>query len=212
MNTTCVYCHIRLDKNEIFYIGIGNNKRPYSNLNRNQHWKNVVNKNPDYKVEILFKNISWEEACEKEIELIKMYGRKDLGLGVLCNLSDGGDGNKNYIFTEQDKKNISLGVKNSSTKRNLGKKHTEETKKLMSLKHLGNSYGLGYKHTEEAKFKMSQRIGEKNSFFNKTHTDEVKEKISQASRKKVFTEEYRKKFSDEHKRKLSENHHSKKVK
>lgn len=34
MNKFCVYCHIRPDKNEVFYIGRGDNKRPYSKKSR----------------------------------------------------------------------------------------------------------------------------------------------------------------------------------
>ncbi len=71
-----VYRHIRLDKNEPFYIGIGKNtQRAKTKSNRNNHWLNVVSKT-DYEVEILFENISREQAIKKEIELILLYGRK----------------------------------------------------------------------------------------------------------------------------------------
>lgn len=42
-----------------------------------------------YKV---FTKLSASEAIDKEIELIKKLGRRDLGLGPLLNLSDGGEG------------------------------------------------------------------------------------------------------------------------
>jgi hypothetical protein len=94
-----VYLHTRLDKNEPFYVGIGSDEYKYGGkyarskhtIQRNRHWKNIV-KLTDYTIDILFDNLSWEEACQKEIELIKFYGRSDLGLGPLCNLTDGGDG------------------------------------------------------------------------------------------------------------------------
>ena len=57
-----VYRHIRLDNNKVFYVGIGNEKRPYSKHGRNKHWNNIVNKT-DYFVEIIAKNISLEDAC-----------------------------------------------------------------------------------------------------------------------------------------------------
>ena len=39
----CLYKHIRLDTNEIFYIGISNGlKRPYSTKDRNKHWNNII--------------------------------------------------------------------------------------------------------------------------------------------------------------------------
>lgn len=111
-----VYQHIRLDTNEIFYIGIGKSqKRAFSINNRNKHWHNIVNKT-NYKIEILHNNIScWKLACNIEIHLIQIYGRKDLELGTLVNMTDGGDGILN-------------------SKHNLGKKHSEETKLKMSIK------------------------------------------------------------------------------
>jgi hypothetical protein len=90
---------------EVFYIGIGKTeKRPYSKLNRNKWWKNVVN-NYDYEVQILKKGLTWEEAYELEIILISHYGRQDLGLGTLVNLTNGGDGFNGCLFlrTEGDK-------------------------------------------------------------------------------------------------------------
>ena len=90
-----VYKHIRLDNNEIFYIGIA---KMYRRLNEKRHrsnfWHNIV-KNYGYKSEIIIDNISWEHACYTEKYLIKFYGRRDLGLGSLVNLTDGGDGMRN---------------------------------------------------------------------------------------------------------------------
>ena len=74
-----VYRHIRLDKNEPFYIGItDNNKyRKSEKKGRNVIWKNIVNKT-NYTIEILLDNLSYKEAIEKEIEFIKLYGRIDI--------------------------------------------------------------------------------------------------------------------------------------
>jgi hypothetical protein len=89
-----VYRHIRLDKNEVFYIGIGkqaNYKRAYNTYKRNDHWKKIINLT-NYKVEIIEDGLSWEQACKKEKELIAFYGRDDLKKGTLVNMTDGGDG------------------------------------------------------------------------------------------------------------------------
>ena len=76
-----VYIHKGLDNNEIFYVGIGKSKlRSTSFDKRSKFWKDYVKKH-SFLVEILFDDISWEEACEKEIELIKFYGRRDRGEG-----------------------------------------------------------------------------------------------------------------------------------
>ena len=55
-----VYRHRRLDDNSIFYIGIGNSKRPYCKHGRNTHWNRIINKT-DYKVEIVANDLSLED-------------------------------------------------------------------------------------------------------------------------------------------------------
>lgn len=91
-----VYTYTRLDKNEIFYVGIGSDskyKRAKNLLLRTNYFKKIINKSK-YKLDIVFDNLSWEDACLKEIELIALYGRKDLGTGNLVNFTDGGEGRK----------------------------------------------------------------------------------------------------------------------
>ena len=96
-----VYKHIRLDTNQIFYIGVGKtDKRPYSKVYRNKYWHNVVNK-AGYFVEIILNDLTWDEALQKERELIKKYGRLDNKTGVLVNMTDGGDGVNGYKHTEE---------------------------------------------------------------------------------------------------------------
>jgi len=117
-----IYRHIRLDKNEPFYIGIGKtDKRAYSKKQRNKLWYNIVNKS-EYTVEIVMDNLTWEQACEKEKEFISIYGRKDLGKGTLVNMTDGGDGNNNF---------------------------SKEVREKISNAHKGNQYGKGWKPTKE---------------------------------------------------------------
>jgi hypothetical protein len=86
-----VYQHRRKDNNEVFYIGIGKTiNRAYS-YGRNPHWNQIAD-NVGYEIDILINGCSWNDACEIEKGLIKEYGRKDLGLGSLVNMTDGGDG------------------------------------------------------------------------------------------------------------------------
>ena len=92
LNSWIVYRHIRSDKNMPFYIGIGKtHDRPSNKKDRSSFWKGIVNKT-DYDIEILFDNLTKEQAIEKEIEFIKLYGRADLKTGTLCNMTSGGEG------------------------------------------------------------------------------------------------------------------------
>jgi hypothetical protein len=89
-----VYRHIRLDTNQPFYIGISsdtNYKRAYTKSRRNAHWRNIIQKTK-YEVKILLDDLTWEQACEKEMEFIALYGRTDLNTGILCNKTLGGEG------------------------------------------------------------------------------------------------------------------------
>lgn len=111
-----VYRHIRLDKKEPFYIGIGNDftkKRANEKARRSKLWKKIVAKS-DYEVEILFDDITYDEAKLKEIEFISLYGRIDLGNGTLANLTGGGDGTINPSQETRDKiSKVNKGRKNS---------------------------------------------------------------------------------------------------
>jgi hypothetical protein len=181
-----VYRHIRLDKNEPFYIGIGgdsNYKRAYTKKGRNDFWNRIVNKT-DYEVEILIDGLSWEQACEKEKEFIKLYGRKDLKSGTLSNLTDGGDGIQN-ISIEVRKK---MSLKNKGNKNALGCYVSEEKRKKTSMMMKGHKYNLGRKHSEESKKKMS----------------ELKINMSQETKDKISKAQLGKKISDETKIKMSE--------
>lgn len=114
-NKWYVYRHIRLDKNEPFYIGIGCKKnylRAYqiNPSSRNNIWNKIFNKTK-IEIEIIFENLNKKQASEKEKEFIKLYGRKDLGSGILCNMTDGGEGISNYVMSEDVKLKISEGNK-----------------------------------------------------------------------------------------------------
>lgn len=156
-----VYRHIRLDKNEVFYIGISNHddKRPYNKRNRNNIWKKIINKT-EYEVEILFDDLTLEQAKEKEIEFIKLYGRIDLGTGTLANLTDGGDGTLNCIVKKETRDKIRNTLK-GNIPINKGKKglqsHTEEWKEKMSIRTSGEfNPNYGVPCSEDKKRKISE--------------------------------------------------------
>lgn len=126
-NIYCVYQHIRLDKDEVFYVGIGKIKRPYDfKWGRNRYWKHIYNLNKkQLEVQILINNLSWKECCLIETGLITYYGRKDLGLGLLCNMTNGGEGCPGRIISKETRKKHSEAIKRNGHPMK-GKTHTKE--------------------------------------------------------------------------------------
>ena len=147
------YAYLREDRTP-YYIGKGRGWRIYCT--------HRVIKVPKNKSLIIFlkKNLTEAEAFKHEIYMINVFGRKDLGTGILRNLTNGGEGSSGAIHSEETKKKISV----AST----GKTLTEETKKKMS------ESKTGVPRTEKTKKKISE------AHINKTHTEETKKKISEA--------------------------------
>jgi len=172
-----VYRHRRLDKNEIFYIGIGSDNkgkysRAYSKDNRNKHWDNLI-KLTEYQVEIISEDwLTWEEACEKEKFWIRFYGRVDLKTGSLVNMTDGGDGNLNPSYETREKissRYYPVGKENPKYRIPLSEDH----KKKVSQNH------------HDVSGKNNPMYGSIGGFFGKKHKDSSKIKCSLAKIKKI---------------------------
>jgi len=170
-----VYRHIRLDKNEPFYIGVGSDSnylRAFAKRSRNQHWKNITNIT-EYDVEILIDDVSFEYACKKEIEFISLYGRIDKKNGSLVNLTDGGQGTLGWKhetpywlgkkLPECMRINLSNHAKTRIGNKNpfYGKKHTEESKLKISQKSLGRVV------PKEIRNKIKESISKSELFKNR---------------------------------------------
>ena len=188
-----VYQHIREDKNEIFYIGIGTKSKQdlkYNTYRRascihkdNNIWLKIVAKTT-WKFEILFESNDRKEVEQMEIDLISKYGRKCCEqTGILANLTLGGESNKGHKFTDEQRKKISDAQKGKPGRR-LGAKLTKQQRENFSKIQkevanrpemieyrrnlaLGNSYHLGKKHSEKTKAQMSESA--KNRGLNCKH-------------------------------------------
>ena len=86
------YAYLREDRTP-YYIGKGTGKRIYS--------KNKTIKPPKDKSRIIYlkQNLTEAEAFRHEIYMIDVFGRKDLGTGILHNLTDGGGAKTFYANT-----------------------------------------------------------------------------------------------------------------
>ncbi|HSA76880.1 MAG TPA: NUMOD3 domain-containing DNA-binding protein [Nitrosarchaeum sp.] len=156
-----LYRHLK-PNGEVFYIGIGNDiKRAYSVRGRNKFWKRVHAKY-GYEVEILKCDLIWEDACELEKTLISWYGRADLGLGTLTNLTNGGDGQENPSEETRQKMRDAKKDIGGESHYFYGKPKTEEHKQKLREAKLGKK--LSEEHIEkkkEAYFKYKETLPDK---------------------------------------------------
>ena len=147
-----VYTHTRLDTNEIFYVGIGtqdNYRRASIIYNRTNHWKNIAKKS-GWRVDIVFDNLEWIDACLKEKELILKYGRIDLNSGTLVNLTDGGEGNFGRKATLKTRLKMSERKKGIPRSEEHKKRISEAMKGVNSKKVINTVSGLVYNSVNEA--------------------------------------------------------------
>jgi hypothetical protein len=95
-----VYAYLR-DDGTPYYVGKGKDRRAWNP----KHSVSVPK--DESKIVMLHENLTEDRAFELEINLIKEYGRKDLGTGILRNLTNGGDGPSGMVVTEERRKKIS---------------------------------------------------------------------------------------------------------
>ena len=159
LNRFYTYAYLREDKTP-YYIGKGKGPRIYSTSRRI--------KPPKDKSRILYlkQNLTEEEAFKHEIYMIAVFGRKDLGTGILHNRTDGGDGVSGYIPSYETRRKLSEASK--------GKIVSEETRKKLSASSKGKTV------SEETKRKMSE--------VHKGHnvSEETKKKLSEANKGKKW--------------------------
>jgi hypothetical protein len=101
-----IYAHYRNDTGDVFYIGKGEGNRHKSRQGRNPYWLNIVNAH-GYTVEILKHFKTENEAFDAEQSLIAELGRKDLGKGLLVNMSDGGEGASGTVRSPEQRQRYS---------------------------------------------------------------------------------------------------------
>jgi hypothetical protein len=157
-----VYAYVRKDGTP-YYIGKGKDRRAFAPHKRKNN-SNLLPKE-ESQIIILHENLSEEAAFDLEKSLILKYGRKDLGTGILRNMTEGGEGNRKSgykLWSEEDKKRMSesrLGVKigpNSVPSPLKGVPRSDETKRKISETNKGRVIGCNKKKSEAAKNRVKQ--------------------------------------------------------
>ncbi len=162
-NNFIVYIHIRPDINEPFYVGKGVPGREIRLCGRNQHWKNVVNKNKgNFVPKILYKELTEDEALikEREVELeLKSKGYTLTNI-IECGVKAGTNGMKHSEKTKKKQSKFwkQYYIEHPSPKK--GIKMSEESSLKKSKAMMGKKVRLGIKDSDETRKKKS--IGIKN--------------------------------------------------
>lgn len=171
------------------YVGKGTGKRAY--VRGSHHLRPPKDKS----LILIFPQDSEAEAIQSEKDLIALFGRKDLGTGILRNFTDGGDGVSGLKHTEDAKRRMSVGHKGRPSW-NKGISPSEKTRAIWSAQRKGKNTGS---RSEETCRKISEGLkGQQHRLGYKTPV-ETKRKISQAHLGMKATEETKKKISEGHK-------------
>ena len=181
------YAFLREDRTP-YYIGKGKGNRAYRRRD-----KGIKPPKDKSKILILKQNLTEEESFRHEVYMIAVFGRKDLGTGILHNRTNGGDGVSGAVVSDETRRKMSEAHK--------GKPRSKEIRRKISEAHKGKT------HSEKSRRNMSE------SQKGKTFSEETKRKLSEAKKGKTFSEEHKRKLSEsqkgksrseESKRKLSE--------
>ena len=159
------YAYLREDRTP-YYIGKGKGNRVYR-----RRYKGINPPKDKSRIIFLKQNLTEEEAFRHEIYMISVFGRKDLGTGILHNRTNGGEGSSGVVRSDEYIRKLSVRTKGKNNP-NYGKIASEETRRKISE---------GTKNpSEEKRKKMSVALrGENNPMYNKTHSKETRKKISE---------------------------------
>jgi hypothetical protein len=212
------YAYLREDRTP-YYIGKGSGKRIFSRKGRP-----CGTPKDDSRIIFLKQNLTEREAFKHEAYMIAVFGRKDLGTGILYNRTNGGDGSsgavrspelreriskklKGRTLTEEHRNRVSIAntgkIVSERTRRKLsvankGKVLCEETRKKMSESRKGHAV------SEETKEKIRKtKLGKSTSLKGKTYKEiygerylEQIEKLKKANTGKTHSEETKRKISE----------------
>jgi hypothetical protein len=169
-NNFYTYAYLREDGTP-YYIGKGQGGRAFKKSGRRSPIP------PRERILFLKTGLTEEEALKHEVYMIAVFGRKDLGTGILWNFTDGGEGVSGLRFTDEQKKKIG----EASRKKTMSQEAREKISKAMS----------GRKVSDETKQKLSAVMkGKKPStatiealkkaLTGKKQTEEHKRKVNEA--------------------------------
>jgi hypothetical protein len=189
-----VYCHIKADDDQPFYVGIGRtSRRAFDKRSRSAWHRRTVEKH-GLRVYVIAEVETWDLAQEWERRWIKAL--KGAGY-TLVNQTPGGDGGPTWLgrkHTEETKAKMSLSAKGN--KSNTGKIFSKEHRQRLSQAQIGNKKSLGHKDTEETRLKKSEAKKGKKYALGRKWTEEQRIKNVSARTGQKRTEEQKQRMRD----------------
>lgn len=163
-----VYAYLRED-NTPYYIGKGKGLRAWIKIKSRDRINCPTNQT---KIIIVETNLTELGSLALERRLIRWYGRKDLGTGILKNLTDGGEGGHGAVRSDETRAKMSAAAKGKP------KGPMSEDQKL--------------KRSNTQKGRPSHKKGKK---FGPQHTAESKAKIAESNKRRGCSAETREKIA-----------------
>jgi hypothetical protein len=176
MNNYYTYAYLREDGTP-YYIGKGIGRRAYLQLNHN------VKIPPKDRILILKDGMSNNDANNHERYMIFVLGRKNIGTGILRNLTEGGEGVLGLKQTEESKKKM---------RKPKSEEHKKKVRDAIKSKWDNGEYDreewrkreLGKKQSEETILKKTNSLKKYYENNKKVVDEETKRKISAALKEK----------------------------
>lgn len=166
-NRFYVYIHRRKTDGAIFYVGKGTSYRSTEMYGRNSYWHKVANKH-GWESQIIKNNMN--ETCSLSLEMAMIFSLKKSGCRLTNNTS-GGEGVSGFRHTEESKRKMSIARKGNNHSWLKGKRIPDYMKVKMRDAKLGKKQS-----PEHAAKSRIAKLGKKQPESARKFTSELKSK------------------------------------